>query len=67
MVIFIIICAIIVIEIVVVVMMDRSIEDGCLGCKYLDLGNDGFPCTKNIDGVCIPNRFKYREMEEVAE
>lgn len=64
MIMFITVCAIIVIEIVVVVMMDRIIEDGCLGCKYLDLRNDGFPCTKSIDGVCIPNGFKYREREE---
>lgn len=74
---FIAVCAIIVIGIVVAVVMDRIMrtrdtrthntqnDGGCWGCKYLDFWNDGSPlCTKSIDGVCIPNGFKYRERED---
>ena len=75
---FITVCAIIVIGIVVAVVMDRIMrthdthdtqnDGGCLGCKHLDFWNDGSAlCTKNIDGVCIPNGFKYREREEETE
>ena len=72
---FITVCAIIVIGIVVAVVMDRIMrthntqnDGGCCGCKYLDFWNDGSAlCTKNIDGVCIPNGFKYREREEETE
>ena len=71
MIMFVTVCAIIVIGIAVAVIVDRIIrthdtqnDGGCWGCKYLDFRNDGFPCTKSIDGVCIPNGFKYREREE---
>ena len=35
----------------------------CWGCKYLDYWNDGSAlCTKDLQDVCIPNGFKYREV-----
>ena len=35
----------------------------CLGCKYLDYWNDGSAlCIKDLEDVCIPNGFKYREV-----
>lgn len=72
MIMFITVCAIIVIGVVVAVVVDRitrthdTQNDGdCSDCKYLGFYNDGSPfCTKNIDGVCIPNGFMYREREE---
>ena len=74
MIMFITVCAIIVIGITVAVVVDRIMkthdtqnenDGGCWGCKHLDFWNDGSPlCTKSIDGVCIPNGFKYRESEE---
>lgn len=72
MIMFITVCAIIVIGIAVAVVVDRIMRThdtqndvDCSGCKYLDFWNDGSPlCTKSIDDVCIPNRFKYREREE---
>ena len=37
----------------------------CLGCKYLDYWNDGSAlCIKDLQDVCIPNGFKYREVTE---
>ena len=71
---FVIVCVIIIIGITVAVVVDRIMrthntqnDGGCWGCKYLDFLNDGSPlCTKSIDGVCIPNGFKYREREEEA-
>ena len=35
----------------------------CYGCKYLDYWNDGSAlCTKDLQNVCIPNDFKFREV-----
>ena len=73
MIIFITVCATIVIEIAAVAVVvyrvmrthDTQNDGGCWGCKYLDFGNDGsILCTKSIDDVCIPNGFMYREREE---
>ena len=72
MVMFITVCAIIVIGIAVAVVVDRIIrtqdtqsDGGCWGCKHLDFWNDGTPmCTKSIDNICIQNGFKYRERNE---
>lgn len=37
----------------------------CLGCKYLDYWNNGSAlCIKDLQDVCIPNGFKYREVTE---
>jgi len=58
MVMFIIVCAIIVIGIAVAIVMDRIM-------RTHNTQNDGSAlCTKSIDRVCIPNGFKYREREE---
>lgn len=37
----------------------------CSGCRHLDYWNDGSAlCVKGLEGVCIPNGFKYREVNE---
>jgi hypothetical protein len=40
-------------------------EDNCIGCTNLWIRNDGgAECLENLEDICIPNEFKFKERKD---